>query len=140
MPLANTIAQFSKDPNTKVGAVMIDKRGSVRSQGYNGFPRGVDDDPARYANHAVKLAMIAHAEANAIANAASVGIPLFDCSMVVTKFPCAECAKLVINAGISDVYAPRPEFDSKWYDSNVLAIKLFNEAGVEVWFEGDIDG
>ena len=87
-PLALEVAQLSKDPRTKVGAVVIDARGAVRAVGYNGFPRGVEDDPGRYAHRETKLLLVAHAEANAIANAAAVGTPLEGCGLVVTKYPC----------------------------------------------------
>ncbi len=131
-PLALEVAQLSKDPRTKVGAVVIDARGAVRAVGYNGFPRGVEDDPGRYAHRETKLLLVAHAEANAIANAAAVGTPLEGCGLVVTKYPCHECAKLIINAGIRQVGAPAPGTDSDWLKSNSVARMMFEEAGVSV--------
>lgn len=131
-PLALEVARLSKDPRTKVGCLVIDSRGAVRAQGYNGFPRGVDDDPGRYADRNIKNRLVAHAEANAIANAAAVGTPLEGCGMVVTKFPCHECAKLIINAGITRIYTKRPEADSVWMGSAETAEMMFNESGVIV--------
>jgi dCMP deaminase len=131
-PLAMEVAELSKDPRTKVGAVVIDARGAVRAVGYNGFPRGVEDDPGRYADRDAKLLLVAHAEANAIANAAAVGTPLDGCGLVVTKYPCHECAKLVINAGIRQIGAPAPGTDSAWLKSNDIARMMFSEAGVAV--------
>ena len=131
-PLAMEVAELSKDPRTKVGAVVIDARGAVRAVGYNGFPRGVEDDPGRYADRDTKLLLVAHAEANAIANAAAVGTPLDGCGLVVTKSPCHECAKLVINAGIRQIGAPAPGTDSAWLKSNDIARMMFSEAGVAV--------
>jgi len=131
-PLAMEVAELSKDPRTKVGAVVIDARGAVRAVGYNGFPRGVEDDPGRYADRDTKLLLVAHAEANAIANAAAVGTPLDGCGLVVTKYPCHECAKLVINAGIRQIGAPAPGTDSAWLKSNDIARLMFSEAGVAV--------
>jgi dCMP deaminase len=131
-PLAMEVAELSKDPRTKVGAVVIDARGAVRAVGYNGFPRGVEDDPGRYADRDTKLLLVAHAEANAIANAAAVGTPLDGCGLVVTKYPCHECAKLVINAGIRQIGAPAPGTDSAWLKSNDIARMMFSEAGVAV--------
>ena len=130
IPMAQQAAALSKDPSTKVGALVIDRRGAIRATGYNGFPRGVDDDPRRYADRPTKLKLIAHAEANAIANAAAVGTPLDGCSLVVTKFPCHECAKLVINAGIAHVLAPKPV--GSWVDSNNTATFMLVEAGVTI--------
>ena len=60
--VAETLARFSKDPSTRVGAVVVDDHGHILSTGWNGFPRGVDDDPARYADRSVKLELIAHAD------------------------------------------------------------------------------
>lgn len=130
-PIAQAVAGLSKDPSTKVGALIIDNRGAIRAVGYNGFPRGVDDDPGRYADRSVKLRLVAHAEANAIANAAAVGTPLDGCSLVVTKYPCHECAKLIINAGIERVLTADSEPGS-WIDSALTASWMFDEAGVKV--------
>jgi len=128
--LALEIAQLSKDPRTKVGCLIIDSRGAIRATGYNGFPRGVDDDPGRYADRNIKLRLVAHAEANAIANAAAVGTPLEGCGLVVTKYPCHECAKLIINAGIKHIYTAKPETDTVWIDSAETSSMMFFEAGV----------
>ena len=132
LPEAVTASSHSKDPRTKVGAAIVDHRGVVRATGWNGFPRGVNDDPARYADREIKLKLVVHAEANAIANAAAVGVPLEGCGLVVTKFPCHECAKLIIQSGIKKVTAPAPDDDSLWAGSAVIASQMFQEAGVEV--------
>ena len=128
---AITAGTHSKD-TTQVGAVIIDRRGVVRATGWNGFPRGIVDAPERYADREIKLALIVHAEANAIANAAAVGVPLEGCGLVVTKFPCSECAKLIIQAGINEVYTKEPERDSRWRESAQIARMMFEEAGVSV--------
>lgn len=133
-PIAQSVAGLSKDPNTKVGALVIDKRGSIRAVGYNGFPRGVNDDPLMYADRETKLRFIAHAEANAIANAASTGTPLQGCSLVVTKFPCRECAKMIINAGISHIFSPAYSIMGDWASSNYDAQRMFMEAGLTIEF------
>jgi dCMP deaminase len=137
IPLAITASSFSKDPSTKVGCVAVDERGAIRSTGYNGFPRGVSDDEYRYRDRDVKLKLVAHAEANAIANAAAIGIPLINCSMIVTMFPCHDCAKLIINAGIKHIYTAPTDPESKWSESHSIARMMFEEAGVivEVWKE-----
>ena len=132
IPIVQMIATLSKDPRTKVGAAILDSNRRIRAVGYNGFPRGVHDDAERYNDRALKHTLVAHAEANAVANAAAVGTPLEGCSMIVTKFPCHECAKLIINAGIKLVYAPHPEPTSDWLNSNTTAAYMFDEAGVKV--------
>lgn len=131
-PDAMTTASHSKDPRTKVGAVIVDQRGVIRATGWNGFPRGIQDHPSRYADRDVKLRLVVHAEANAIANAAAVGVPLEGCGLVVTKFPCRECAKLIIQAGIKKVYTQQIESDSHWTESAEHARMMFDEAGINV--------
>ena len=122
----------SKDSEAQVGSIVVDHRGVKRVSGWNGFPRGVHDAPYRYRDNKIKLSLICHAEANAIANAAAVGIPLEGCGLVVTKFPCQECAKLIINSGIVKVCTPPIKQNSKWSESNNVAMMMFNEAKVEV--------
>lgn len=133
--IAAAAAEFSKDPSTQVGAVVVDDDGHVLSVGYNGFPRGVDDDPARYADREQKLKLIAHAESNAIAQAARCGVRLAGASLIVTAlYPCSTCAKLIIQAGIKRVYAPRmdPKKSLEWFIEAQTSGLLFKEAGVQV--------
>lgn len=131
--VADALASLSKDPSTQVGCVAVDDDGNLLSAGFNGFPRGVSDDPARYADRPTKLAMIAHAEANCVAQAARTGARLKGASLIVTALhPCADCAKLIIQAGIVRVYAPTMPPESKWTESAEIAALLFREAGVEV--------
>lgn len=132
MPIAMQVAQLSKDPRTKVAALVVDHRGAVRALGYNGFPRGIEDKPEWLNDRQVKNMMVAHAEANAIANAAAVGTPLEGCAIVVTKFPCRECAKLIINAGIKHVHSIEIDIESDWVESNSDASRMFDMACVKV--------
>lgn len=130
MALAAHVADWSKDPSTKVGAVIVDSMRVVRGIGYNGFPRGVDDDIERYANKPTKYKMIVHSEANAILNAnASVN----SCAMYTTKFPCSECAKLIIQSGICQVFAPAPTGSGPWVEDAKFSFTMFKEAGVAVF-------
>jgi dCMP deaminase len=128
--VARAVAELSKDPSTKVGAVILDDERRIRAVGFNGFPRGVSDD-VRLNDRDQKLPLMVHAEANAIANAAAVGTPLKGCSMVTTKYPCHECAKLIISAGIKLVVTP--VYGGKWSDSSAIAESLFREAGITVF-------
>lgn len=137
VPIAKAVASLSKDPSKQVGAVVLDPDGNILTTGYNGFPRGVDDDAERYANRDVKLLYIAHAEANAIAQAARVGAKLLGSSIVLTAlYPCSNCAKLIIQAGIKKVYAPwmlNPHsINSQWFAEKAISETLFEEAGVVV--------
>src|SRR3712207_92856 len=76
MVVARAVASKSKDPSTKVGALIVDPSRVIRASGFNGFPRGVLDLPERLADREKKLTMVVHAEMNAICNAARVGVPL----------------------------------------------------------------
>lgn len=129
--VAYAVALKSKDPK-QVGCILVDRHNHIRATGFNGFPKGVNDAKHRYDNNALKLNLTVHAEANTIACAARVGVPLADCTLVTTKFPCTSCAGLIIQSGITRVLTPRIKAGSKWTDSNVHALGQFNECGVEV--------
>src|ERR1700722_18183411 len=79
--MALLCASMSKDPRTRVGAVIVGPDLEVRSTGFNGFPRGVADTPERLQDKSTKLRLIVHAEVNAILNAARAGIPLKGCTL-----------------------------------------------------------
>lgn len=123
MRLAMEVATWSKDPRTQVGAVIVDGKRRVLGLGYNGFPRGVGDRADRYADREAKYKFVVHAEANAILNATR---ELDDTTLFTTLMPCHECAKLIIQAGITQVFA------HSYHESgpNVEALVMFEEAGV----------
>lgn len=126
--LAQLVSTWSKDPLKKVGAVIVDGRRRIVSVGYNGFPRDVDDDPARYEEKSVKYAMIVHAEANAILNA---NAPVRGLWLFTTKYPCTECVKLIIQSGVDVIYSPMPSTSGKWADDSVIAKQMLAEACVQ---------
>lgn len=136
--IAQAISEMSKDPSTKVGAVVIDDDFTILATGFNGFPRGVVDSYARLTDRSTKLKFISHAEANAIAQAARVGAKLFGSTLVVTALhPCSNCAKLIIQSGIKRVIAPTMKGDSineQWIAERDLSNIMFEEAGVEVTY------
>lgn len=123
-------ARRSKDPSTRVGAAIFRPDGTLASKGYNGFPRGVGDDPARLADRPTRYLMTVHAEANAIVTARE---PLHGHTIFSTFFPCAACAGLIIQSGISCVVAPEPakELRERWAASIEAAETMFREAGVQ---------
>lgn len=102
--MARTIAQRSKDPSTQAGAVIATKDNVVVGIGYNGFPRGVDNDTFPWERSGelqdTKYAYICHAEENATYNANN---KTKDCKVYTTLFPCNECAKTLIQNGITEV-------------------------------------
>src|SRR5580704_10834190 len=107
MGLAHHIAHWSKESGRRVGAVVVGPDKEIRATGFNGFPRGVRDDvPERHSRETgAKYLWSSHAERNAIYNAARIGVPLKGCVMYVPWFPCVECAKAIIQAGISELVA-----------------------------------
>lgn len=129
MALAQHIAQWSKDPSTKVGAVIVNKDRSVLGTGYNGFPRGVKDDPERYADRTKKYPLIVHAEMNALLTA----IDVREAALIVTMFPCERCAQAIVQRGIAMVVAPKTSpADPRWTESHQTARMIFTEAGVHL--------
>lgn len=130
LALADHIASWSKDPSTKVGAVIVRPNRTIASVGYNGFPRGVNDDPERLNDRPTKYSMTVHAEANAILSADG---RIDGCTLYVTPLhPCSNCASLIIQSGISKVVAGMPTDPAHWADSFAKAKIMFDEAGVEV--------
>ena len=125
LDLAEHIAEWSHDPRTKVGAVIVDEQKRVVSMGYNGFPRGVNDSDERYNDRSTKHLFVCHAERNALDNAPH---SVQGCTMYVPLIPCNECAKSIIQNGISKVvsYKTNREDTFNW---NITRI-MFEEAGV----------
>jgi dCMP deaminase len=130
--LAKEISTWSKDPSTKVGAVVVGRDGQILSQGYNGFPRGINDTSERLNNRERKYELVVHAEMNAIYNASLNGVSLKGSTLYVYGLPiCNECAKGIIQVGIKKVIALRPEkYNIAWEESANNARNLFSEADV----------
>ena len=131
MQIATAVAVKSKDPYTKVGAVIVDEDHTVRVTGFNGPPRGVRDSPERL-QKPEKYSWVSHAEMNCIAQAARVGVSTKDCTLVVTHAPCSMCARLIVQAGIKRVIVGAGETSMPQEELDVAA-KMFEEADVQVW-------
>lgn len=105
MGVALLAAQRSKDPNTQVGACIVDGQNRILSTGYNGFPLGCSDDDFPWSRSGdandTKYPYVVHAELNAILN--TRGTSLSGARLYVALFPCNECAKAIIQAGIREV-------------------------------------
>jgi dCMP deaminase len=137
MSLAQHVAEWSKDRNSKVGAVIVGPDNEVRTIGYNGFPMRIDDDiPSRH-ERPEKYLWMEHAERNAIYFAARVGTPVAGCRMYLNWFPCMDCARAIVQSGIIILVARKPDFsDPKWGEEFQRALQLLNEAGIGTrWFE-----
>ena len=133
--LAREVSSWSKDPSTKIGATIIGAQGQVISNGYNGFPRGINDSPERYNDRPLKYKYVVHAENNAIFNAIHNGASTVGASIFVVGIPvCHECAKAIIQCGITHVYVEAISND-RWTESTDLALSMFKEAGIEVYIK-----
>ena len=129
--LARHIAEWSKDPSTKVGCVIVGPDREIRSTGFNGFPRGIQDLPERYGDRAQKYPLVCHAEENAIMHAARVGVPVRGCAAYVTWPPCTRCARSLIQAGIVHVHYPAGlEIPERWREDFDFTFTMFREAGI----------
>lgn len=128
--MAEYMASASKDPSTKVGAVIVRPDLTVASVGFNGFARGMEDRPELYADRDEKLSRIIHAETNAILNAHG---PVDGCTLYVTFAPCDRCSVMVVQAGITRVvaYAPSPELQERWGPFLAKAAGYYEEAGIK---------
>jgi dCMP deaminase len=130
MKLAALVAGWSKDPSTKVACVLVKER-RIISTGFNGFPKGINDDINRLMDREEKYELTIHAETNAIITAAIHGVSTNGCSAYITMHPCSRCAAALINAGIKDVYVMSWEsVPSRWIENFILSAKLLKEAGV----------
>lgn len=132
MGVALLAAKRSKDPNTRVGACIVSNHNIIISTGYNGFPKGCDDDiypwdrEGEYSE--TKYPYVVHAELNAILN--SEGRSLLDSRLYVSLFPCNECAKAIIQSGISEiVYLGDKYADS---DSTKASKRMLASAGIKI--------
>lgn len=131
MAMADLVATWSKDPSTQVGCVIVNPARQIVSTGFNGFPRGVDDDQARYADRATKYLMVQHAEANAVLQASG---DVRGGTAYVTHPPCAQCAGALIQAGIARIVTVEPNaaLAERFRDSFAAAATMLAEAGVTV--------
>ena len=133
MGVAHLASFRSKDPNSQVGACIVSPDNKILSMGYNGFPRGCSDDDFPWAREGdaleTKYAYVTHSELNAILNYR--GGSLEGCKIFVTLFPCNECAKAIIQAGIKTVVYASNKYDGT--PSVEASKRLMNAAGVRYY-------
>ncbi|MBQ9994042.1 MAG: dCMP deaminase family protein [Clostridia bacterium] len=132
MGVALLAAMRSKDPNTQVGACIVNEDKIILSTGYNGFPKGCSDDVYPWeregSGNDTKYPFVVHAELNAILNAG--GKSLHGATIYVALFPCNECAKAIIQSGISEVVYLSDKYADT--DSTIASKKMLNSAGVKL--------
>lgn len=130
MGVAKLSALRSKDPGTQVGCCIATSDNRIASLGYNGLPRGCSDDDFPWNREGTpletKYLYVVHSELNAILNFA--GTSLKGCKIYVTLFPCNECAKAIIQSGISEVVYGEDKYEKT--DAVIASKKMFTAAGV----------
>lgn len=134
-------AKMSKDPSTQVGCVIVGPYNEILSAGFNGFPRGIKDSPERLNDRETKLALVVHAEMNAVLAAARTGIRLMGSTMYLSATdssglvwggpPCTRCAVEIIQAGVRLIVStPKKNVPSKWHSDIERSGGLLREAQV----------
>lgn len=137
LQMAGLVATWSKDRSTKVGCVIVGPYQEIRQIGYNGFPRGADDERPEWHERPLKYLCTEHGERNAIYNAARVGMRLDGCTLYLatspTKLgPCADCGRAIAQAGITRVVQEGPLSErGDWAQSCSIARQHLANAGVE---------
>lgn len=127
LDLAKLVSTWSKDPSTKIGAVITDSDNKIISLGYNGFPKKLADDD-RLNNRETKYKMIIHGEMNAILSA---NRSLEGCTLYTYPFmPCPRCASMVIQTGINRIVSYK-NINERWAEEFELSLSLFKEANIE---------
>lgn len=138
MGVAVLSSKRSKDPNTQVGAVLVNKEKRIIGIGYNGFPRHIDDDVFPWDSEGElsdsKYAYVVHAEANAILNATT---DLTNSSLYVTLFPCHECVKLLIQSGIKEIVYYSDKYNNT--QSNIAAKRMLDAANISYRLFNEVD-
>lgn len=137
MRLAKEISTWSKDPSSKLGAVIVNEERRILATGYNGFPSKLEDTEERLHNRDLKYPLIIHAEMNALLNALYSGISVKNSTLYVYGLPiCSDCAKCVIQAGITRIVILYPEdAPVKWLSQwNEKSKPMFKEANISATF------
>ena len=131
LELAELVASWSKDPSSKIGAVAVGSKGEVLAQGYNGFPRGINDLASRYTTREIKYKYVVHAEMNVIYNATYNGVSLDGSTIYVSGLPvCSDCAKGIIQVGIKRVVMKEQNIPQHWAESWAMTAGMFDEANI----------
>jgi dCMP deaminase len=132
MGIAKLSAMRSKDPNTQVGACIVSQENKILSMGYNGFPKGCDDDEFPWNRdgdvYNSKYAYVTHSELNAILNYR--GGSLDGTKLYVTMFPCNECAKAIIQSGIKELVYADDKYEGT--PAYLASRRMLKAAGVKV--------
>jgi dCMP deaminase len=133
---ARLTSEPSKDRSTKCGCVLVGMRRNILTSGYNGMPRGMNDDVEERHERPAKYAYFEHSERNAIFNAAYEGVALGGCVAFVTGPPCVDCTRAMIQSGVIAVIIPEhhnfkaQETADRWRESCQVALDMMTECGI----------
>jgi dCMP deaminase len=128
------VAEKSRDPCTKIGAVLV-KDKHIISSGFNGFPIGVEDLPYRYNDREIKYSFVVHSEHNAILSCARFGISSLNSTLYTNGMPCNSCMKSIIQGGIKEIIIHKqwPEMThSNWIESIRISKVMMNESKINL--------
>jgi dCMP deaminase len=136
MSIAKNISQWSKDISIGVGAVIV-KDNRIISTGYNGFPERIDDEKPERHERPTKYFWTVHAEENSIINCARIGVSTEGADMYCTWFPCASCARMIVNAGIKKIICgQKPDLTNERFGKEFeIVLEMLHEADVDIEYE-----
>lgn len=123
------LAKSSKDPSSKIGAMVLDCKGNIVGKAWNRFPAGIKED-ARMSNRDEKYALIVHAEIGALLQAGSRSKGGTIYVYAFKGFPCPECTKHIIAAGIKKIVITGPELPKRWKSTQGLSQQMIEESGI----------
>lgn len=135
--LAKLVASWSKDRSTKVGAVAVGPYREICSVGYNGMPRGVNDDVEARHQRPEKYSYFEHAERNLLFNASRIGARLQNCTIYITHYPCADCARGIIQSEFKALYYQEDTsneaiaFRARIGESHLISFEMLSEVGIK---------
>jgi len=136
MRRAYLAAEMSKDPRTKIGAVLVRDGKWDISSGFNGFPAKVQDSPERYSDRNTKLKMIVHAEANSVLQCAKLGYSSLGTTLYTLGMPCNECMKTIIQGGITRIVLhkqwPEMTYSGDWVEAFRISTIMAREAEINI--------
>lgn len=130
MRIARSVAQMSPDTGRKTSCVLVEPGGNILALACNRFPDGVQSTPDRLQRPA-KYIYIEHAERIAICSAARHGVALKGSTAYLPWFPCSDCARCMVQAGIAKMIAVEPDWDDERYNFRD-SLAILNEGGVEI--------
>lgn len=135
LEIADSVSTWSKDQSRGVGCVIVGPNKEIRSTGYNGFPRNINDNIQARHERPLKYKWTEHAERNAVYNAARMGVTVQECTMYSTLYPCADCARAIVQSGITQVITREPDWkNDRFAEDFKITKEMLAEAKIVVRF------